>query len=174
MPHAATGTASVTPPSSRTMERVSTSGRPFEDVRIRMHPTSMQLAKTKRVARKGRSERRRKRYIFGSSIIGWAPGGGAGFQPQHVTTALIRSSSFLMSPVVKGTKDTDTCLSVVANLAAALEIPAKRSDADRVCCWPNRTIEDANAKSAHCETADILVDAAAAQNLSTRYEMPQS
>jgi hypothetical protein len=34
-----------------------------------------------------------------------------------------------------GTKDTDTCLTVVANLAAALEIPAKRSEADRVCCW---------------------------------------
>ena len=32
-----------------------------------------------------------------------------------------------------GTKDTDTCLTVVANLAAALEIPAKRSEADRVC-----------------------------------------
>jgi hypothetical protein len=26
-------------------------------------------------------------------------------------------------------------LTVVAKLAAALEIPAKRSEADRVCCW---------------------------------------
>jgi hypothetical protein len=33
-----------------------------------------------------------------------------------------------------GTKDTDACLTVVANLASALEIPAKRSEVDQVCC----------------------------------------